>query len=259
LKDRLIEKVLKENDPLRKINLAREYLQELIMYVLFYNRWLGKVILDGSSCLRFSYGLSRFTEGLHFSSNSGVDGKKLALLLGRELGIAGYKTRSIVEEKNGEINVILRFYNLEGIIGKGLLNISLRIERAKKYRSVHSTLWKGEFPIRFFYHDVSYVLAKKISAVITGNSSNKDYYDLFWLLRRKKGVEPQVEIILNSAEKMNPKLAEEIIKKGWKAVFSESLEKISQDKLLKELLPFVEQPEELFLLDRQALVSLVSG
>lgn len=257
MKDRLIDKVLNEKDPLRKINLAREYLQKLIMYVLFYNRWLGKLILNNSSCLRFSYGLTRFTEVLHFSSNSGVDGKKLALLLGRELGIAGYKTRSIVEEKNGEVNLILRFYNLDGIIGKGLLNIFLRIERAKKYRSVHSALWKGEFPVRFFYHNVSYVLAKKVAAVITANAGYKDYYDLFWLFRRKKKVEPQVEIILSSAEKVSQKLAEDIVKKGWKAVFSETLEKISQDKLLKELLPYVEQPEELFLLDRQTLVSLV--
>jgi len=257
LRDRLQERVLNEKDPLRRINLAREYLQELIIYILFYNRWMGKLILNDSSCLRFAYGLSRFTEGIHFSSNTPIDGKELALMLGKELEIVGYKTRSIVEDKNVGVNLILRFYNLEGVAGKGLLNIPLEIERAKKYRSVHSGLKSGEFPVRYFYHDLSYILARKVAAIIVKKARYKDYYDLFWLLKRKRKVEPQMEIILNIAEKESSQLAESIVKKGWKAVLTERVEKISQDKLLKELLPFVEQPEELFLLDRKTIVSLI--
>ena len=92
MKDQALSQALRFNDPQRRLNALREYLQAFIMRSLHESEAGRSVAFVGGTALRFLEELPRFSEDLDFSrvSTDGYEPVRWLEKLKRDLHLAGF-------------------------------------------------------------------------------------------------------------------------------------------------------------------------
>lgn len=172
------------------INTEKDYLQDLILFSIYFN--IGKeLVFKGGTCLYKIYKLNRFSEDLDFTLTKKFDINKVAnkIILNLELLNIKGKIKEIKEYKN-EINIKLL---LNGPLYKGNkesqcfipLNISMKdkvlLEPEKE--SIIS-IYKEIPNFDIFIMKEEEILAEKVRAIFT-RLKPRDIYDLWFLLIKK--------------------------------------------------------------------------
>lgn len=198
-------------------NILKEYIQYLVLSLIYNQKNMKNLIFKGGSCLRICYDIPRLSEDLDFDYNPATVGNNPLIELNR------YLTKEIKEKYypdletkiQGSTRLYLKFPFLKDL---GLADGS---ESNKLYVKVETTNRLSSFanfemtPVSKYgfnfianHYDLPTLMSGKIEALLfriwykEGKTEKidikgRDFYDLFWFLQ--KGIEPKWRKLKKSA------------------------------------------------------------
>ena len=241
------EKKLQGNSKSLIRNYLREYIQYLVLSLLYNQKKMKNLAFRGGSCLRICYELPRLSEDLDFDYDENIIGKKileeLDNYLKKEIIIKYY---SELETKiQSTIRLYLKFPLLKEL---GLSNES---ESNKLYVKIETSnelspfagytltpVSKYGFNFIAYHYDMPSLMSGKINALLfrlwfkesKGKDNQidikgRDFYDLFWFLQ--KGIEPNWKMLKKTAGIKDKKELKNVLMKRIKKVVTP--QKLSYD------------------------------
>jgi len=225
-------------------NYLKEYIQYLVLSLLYNQKKMKNLVFKGGSCLRICYELPRLSEDLDFDYDENIIGKNILATLDdflkKEIKNKYY---SQLETKiQSTIRLYLKFPFLKDL---GLANDSESNKLYVKIETSNELSPYGEYtltPVSKFgfnfvtsHYDISSLMSGKINALLFRvwfkeskdqdaqiDIKGRDFYDLFWFLQ--KGVEPNWKMLRKTAGiKDKRELKNVLIKKIKKAVTPQKL------------------------------------
>ena len=263
MKDRLIEIVEAQTDPLRRLNIGREYLQEYILYVNFIKGFNENLIFEGGTALRILHGLKRFSEVLDFSLLKTMDFQLLKEALITELFLAGYKIEVAKRQRGSLYRLIVKFVGLDELFmlprGKKLV-ISLEFDvNPPSGGRIEKSITGREVLFWVKHYDLPSLFAKKLHAVLfREHVKGRDFYDLLWYLTRKPPISPNEELFFNAVIQTHPKEYEAVKEMGWKNALKKKLLEVNFARIREDVAPFLENSGEINLLTKETFLEILA-
>lgn len=228
-------------------NYLREYIQYLVLSLVYNQKKMKNLVFKGGSCLRICYTLPRLSEDLDFDySGKKIGGnilKELDEFLKREIKKKYY---SQLETKiQSTIRLYLKFPFLKDL---GLANPSesnklyVKIETSNKLSpfAEYTLTPVSKFGFNFiaYHYDLPSLMSGKINALLFRvwfkepknqegqiDIKGRDFYDLFWFLQ--KGVEPNWKMLKKTAGIKDKKELKSVLIKRIKKIVTP--QKLSYD------------------------------
>lgn len=256
-----------------RLNGLREYLQHYVLRCLVLDGRLDAMAFLGGTALRILHRIARYSEDLDFSLVApspdtpryvGMDG--LSARLVERLRDAGYETeRARLRAGRPVESVFLRFPGLPRAAGltrdrRSLLSIKLEVDTRPPAGFVtERSLVMTHFPLVLHHHDLPSMFAGKLhAALVRSYPKGRDWYDIVWYLSRPEAVQPNLPFLVNALEQSG---AEHLPLDGsnWRAKLLQRFDALSWHMLLDDLRPFIERPDDLAMLDEDAVRRLIAG
>jgi predicted nucleotidyltransferase component of viral defense system len=249
----------------QKLNILREYIQNEILFILQKTGSNDSLALVGGTALRFLYGTRRFSEDLDFSARPNWRSSDLKNLAGRllnELEKSGYdveltaKDEKTVERVFVRLTEILQEAGLSQRRGQKL-SINIEIDANPPAGWVEEkTIVNLHMPILLRHYDKPSLFAAKIAAFLTRPyTKGRDVYDLVWLRSKWKELLPNLTLFYNAlaqkARDIGPK-----DERSWVAAVSAKAADLDWDEVVRDVLPFLEDPGEATILRRDNFLLL---
>lgn len=198
-----------------KMNIAKEYLQIIVLDFIYSNPKYSKMFFYGGSCLAQCFGLNRLSEDLDFIDSEGsIDIEELSKDLDDY-----FKKNTDLELKTSiqKFRVYLKFPILKELEISGndssetdILILKIEVfsgfDFCKKYNTEIRPIFKFNKSILVKTFDLPTLMSTKIRAILnrkwekrdkSGNVlikvKGRDYFDLLWYL--EKGIVPNLECI----------------------------------------------------------------
>ncbi|MFH1260253.1 MAG: nucleotidyl transferase AbiEii/AbiGii toxin family protein [Elusimicrobiota bacterium] len=246
-----------------KINKTREFLQILILKILFDRGFFEPLAFVGGTALRILYGLRRYSEDLDFSlvKKEGYNFKTLLHELLYELKKYNFKVEVSSNESNIVHSSFIKFSELLSDLGlsnlkEQKLSIKLEIDtNPPQGWQLRLTPVTESFVFAVNSFDLASLYATKLHACFFRKyTKGRDFYDLIWYLG--KNIEPNY-LLLNNAIKQTEKKDLKIGPDNLKFFLREKLEKIDFILVRKDTERFLEDKNELKLFDRQIILKML--
>ncbi len=170
-----LKQLVRDSAPLQGRNVAREYLQSRILGAVQRAGAMTSLAFQGGTCLRFVYGLPRYSEDLDFAlegDRSSYDLRAYLRAVRSELGAENYRVElSLREQKTVNSGVV----RLPGILYEVGLSphasevLAVRVEvdtRPPAGAGMEIHLVRRHVTLRLHCHDRSSLLAGKVHAVL---------------------------------------------------------------------------------------------
>lgn len=264
MKDEALALVANVADPGRKLNLLREYLQAWVLRSLHEQEAFRAVAFVGGTALRFLERLPRFSEDLDFSvvDASGYAPVRWLRKLQSEMTLAGYEC-SIRWNDRKTVNVAwLRFASLmkdAGIAARSEQKLAIKLEidtRPPAGALLVRTVVSGQLTFVVCHYDLPSMMAGKVHAVLTRSyPKGRDWFDLLWYRGRRPPVEPNLVFLQNALDQTQG--ASRYDASRWREHVRERLDGFDIDALRRDVLPFLERPEDRALLSIENLASVL--
>ena len=221
----------------------KDYLQDVLLYVIYNNSELKNLIFYGGTCLRKIYKLNRFSEDLDFEANFDLNLERTSAILLSYFSKnkLGRVSSSIQKGKN--INrVAVKFQNLYEInlsvhkTEKLHVKVEVNDKLTGNYPTELTPYMKDQYSMLIKHYDLATLMAGKITACLTrvfkkGRTGieikGRDFYDLVWFMQQN---------IVPNKKKLKDVNAEYSIKKVFK-MLDNRINKISTRALLIDLEP----------------------
>ncbi len=273
MKDHLLSLVASETKPGAKLNILREYLQASILASLQDSGAFSSLAFVGGTALRFLYGLRRFSEDLDFSlveREESYNLERFTRKVMRDLERSGYvidarvSTVRTVQTASVKLPGILRD---AGLTNDARKKLTIRIDvdtRPPTGATTEQRLVTHHFPIAFRAYDLPSSMAGKLHALLSrGHTKGRDVYDLAWFLTQSppklggqlhaKPLQLNLEFLCNALLQTRwsgamPTAA------TWRSILVDKLAKLDWPAMVRDVEPFLEDPGDLRLLDREALI-----
>lgn len=241
------EKKLQGNNKSLIRNYLKEYIQYLVLSLLYNQKKMKNLVFKGGSCLRVCYELPRLSEDLDFDYDENIIGKNILKelddYLKKEIKNKYY---SKLETKiQSTIRLYLKFPFLKD------LNLANESESNKLYVKIETTnklspfagytltpVSKHGFNFIAYHYDRPSLMSGKINALLfrvwfkeSKDQENqidikgRDFYDLFWFLQ--KGVEPNWKMLKKTVGIKDKKELKDVLIKRIKKVVTP--QKLSYD------------------------------
>lgn len=191
------------NIPWQDRNILLEYLQTQILKALSLSRFNDSISFLGGTCLRFAYGINRFSEDLDFDlvKKEGFDIGELMADIQSRLELQGFQVDARTKTTENIHIVFFRFKNVLREFGldvqeneKILIKFEIDFD---PYESVHTeTRFSDSFNERFpmLVNSLDTLFAQKVVAIIfRPYQKGRDFYDLVWFLSQRE-MEPNYAI-----------------------------------------------------------------
>ena len=254
MKEHLLQIAGAENDPARRVNVIREYIQATILRSLHSAgafQWLSFV---GGTALRFVHGVRRFSEDLDFSveSEDRPEISPLATRIDRDLTRQGYHVTTSLRSKVPVQVIWVRVERLlyeVGTAGNPRKKLSVRVEidtNAPAGAGTETTIVQRHAMFTLRHHDLPSLMAGKLNAILTRKyAKGRDWYDLVWYLSRRPRIEPNLTLLSNALKQSNS----EATPAEWRRELTRQLDTLDANALRSDIEPFLEEPGEIQLLD----------
>jgi predicted nucleotidyltransferase component of viral defense system len=238
------------------VHLLREFLQLLVLRIIYETNYFQYISFVGGTSLRFLYQLQRFSEGLDFSvtEKKGYSFKNFIKLIEFHLQKFGFQVEIKLKEQKVVHSAFLKFVDVlqqHNIARMKDEKLSIRIE----IDSNPPSGWQNEmslindffiFPVWHF--DLPSLYATKIHACFFRKyKKGRDFYDLMWYLSKK--ITPNF-LLLNNAIKQTENVD---LKIG-----AENFEQFLYAKLKHVNFPDLRRDVERFLVNKSE-VNLING
>lgn len=249
------------------LNLAKEYLQSTILGILQEAGAMMPLAFCGGTALRFLYGLQRFSEDLHFSLVGNSGAFSLSVYTERVMHTLAREGYTIVPKwtssERAVQGVMLKFPGLPfelGLPARATQNLSIRVEvdtNPPAGTETEITVVRKFQLLRLQHLDKPSLLAGKIHAVLIREyTKGRDFYDLAWYLGNRHWPRPNMVMLRNS-----------LIQTGWSQERADSIdlpeelanrfETVDWSAARRDVLPFVEKPGEIEILNRDDMAALL--
>jgi len=264
VKDHLLALAAAQPDPRARLNLVREYLQAHILRSTQEAGAFAALAFQGGTALRFLYGLRRFSEDLDFAlerpeHDRGLE--HLAKAVKRDFELSGYSVEATLRTAWAVHCAQMKFPGLLRDAGVGSergAKLMIRIEvdtRPPAGAVVEARLITRHFPISFRVHDLSSCMAGKIHALLSRRyTKGRDLFDLSWYLTRPDRPSPNFDLLRNALEQTGwtkPRVGP----RTWRGILLDRVTSLDWPAVLRDVEPFLEDPRDRQLLDREMLLS----
>jgi predicted nucleotidyltransferase component of viral defense system len=258
--------VLAQNveSPAEKLNILREYLQALAMRSLHESEAYTCLSFVGGTALRFAFNLPRFSEDLDFSLENPADYEPVRWMekLKRDMTLAGFDTALGWNDRKTVHTAWIRVAGLLKDVGLSTManqNLSIKLEidscppaGAESIRTVINRHLM--FAVR--HHSLPSLMAGKIHALATRKySKGRDWYDLLWYLSQRPSTEPNLVLLQHALDQTQGAGTFRAV--DWREMLSETVQVMDFSKLLQDLEPFLERPQDARLLTAAHIQSLL--
>ena len=264
MKEEIITLVKGLTDPIRKLNLLREYLQAFVLRSLHESEAFVHLSFVGGTALRFLFNLPRFSEDLDFSLETPEGYKPIQWMkkVERDLSMAGFdpairwNDRKTVHTAWIRIAAILNEIGLSNL-SEQKLSIKLEIDTHPPAGAELKTLIVNRYMIfSLRHHDLPSLMAGKIHALITRPyPKGRDWYDLLWYSAQRPPVLPNLKLLQNALNQTQD--AGKLTATEWRKNICERLDTLESETLKDDVLPFLENTGEASMLSIENLKSLL--
>jgi len=249
----LINRTVSKNK-LFKRNLAKEYLQVLVLDFIYSYPIYSQLIFYGGSCLSHCFDLPRLSEDLDFvDTEKMIDIKKIA----KDIKVFFNKNTDLnlkVTTQKFRINLkfpILHELKLAKNNESDLLFLKIELfsdfDFCKNYKTEIIPLFKFNKPILIKTFDLPTLMATKLRAILYRKwektdkkgkvlikVKGRDYFDLMWYL--EKGVKPNLECIeVKNKKELKGKLLNIISKIDTRSIQLDLESLIEDENFIKNL------------------------
>jgi len=266
MKEFLLTLVSALTSPLEKKNLAREYLQALILQSLQRSGAMTALAFHGGTALRFLYSLPRYSEDLDFAlerDSASYNFRAYLQSIQKDMEAQGY---TVTLKVNDQKTVHSAFVRFSGLLHE--LNLSphqdealaVKIEvdtRPPAGSTLETSLIRRHVLLNLQHHDKSALLAGKLHAILQRPYlKGRDLYDLVWYLSDRTWSAPNL-ILLNNALSQTAWTGPALTLENWREIVHSKIESVSFEQALDDVRPFLSSPEDLALLRKDNLLRLL--
>lgn len=264
MKDHLLSLAAAQPDPRARLNLVREYLQAHILRSAQEAGAFAALAFQGGTALRFLYGLRRYSEDLDFAlerpeHDRGLE--HLAKAVKRDFELSGYGVEVILRTTRAVHSAEVKFPGLlrdAGLSSDRGAKLMIRIEvdtRPPAGAVMETRLITRHFPISFRVHDLSSCMAGKIHALLSRRyAKGRDLFDLSWYLTRPDRPSPNLDLLRNALAQTRWK-GPRVGLGTWRGILVDRVTSLDWPAVIRDVEPFLEDPRDRQLLDREALLS----
>lgn len=249
-----------------KVNQVREFLQIVILKIIYDLGFFKNIVFTGGTALRIIYGLRRYSEDLDFSlvMKEGYVFSHLHEGLKKEL-IDHYGFRADLKHKGQKTvhSIDLRFNNLLFELGlsshkSAKLYVKIEIDSNPPLGGkVNLSLVNRDFVFTVTHFDLPSLFATKLHACFFRKyTKGRDIYDLIWYLG--KNILPNFTV-LNNAILQTTHKDSGLNKETLKALLLKHIEKIDFSTAKKDVERFLIDKKELELFNKDLLIKVVES
>jgi hypothetical protein len=268
MKDDLLQLVLPIKAPIEARNLAREYLQALILQSLQRIGAMTALAFHGGTALRFLFSSQRYSEDLDFALErpaSSYDFRASLQTIRSELQAQGYRVDLKINDQKTVHSAFIRFPGLPSELKLSphrdeTLAVKIEVDtHPPAGAGLTTSLVRRHVLLNLQHHDQASLLAGKLHAVLQRPYlKGRDLYDLSWYLSDRNWPAPNL-ILLNNALAQSNWPGPELTEKNWREVLRSRLEAISWELALEDVRPFLTDSGELAFLTRENVLKLLHG
>ena len=266
MKDRALDAALRFDDPGRRLNALREYLQAFVMRSLHESEASRAVVFVGGTALRFLEDLPRFSEDLDFSqvSSDGYEPERWLRKLKRDLHLAGFdSTVRWIDRKPVQVAWVRTASLLAeaGLSGHQEQKLSIKIEidtRPPAGAAVRRTVVTRHFTFVIGHYDLPSLMAGKLHALLTRKyPKGRDWFDLVWYRSRRPPVAPNVELLQHALDQTQGPGRHRA--GDWQRLLRTRLADLDTGVLIRDVESFLERPADIGLLERASLEAVLAA
>lgn len=267
MKEELLRLAHLEKSPLAARNLAREYLQALILQSLQRDGAMTMLAFHGGTALRFLYSLPRYSEDLDFAlerPSKRYDFRAFLKTIRSNLETQGYSVELKVNDQKTVHGAFVRFTGLPYDLNLSphrdeILAVKIEVDTYPPAGAgLATSLIRRHVLLNLQHHDQASLLAGKLHAILQRPYlKGRDLYDLTWYLSDKSWPAPNLNLLNNALAQTNwsgPALTAD----NWREVVYSRLENISWEQAVDDVRPFLVATEELSLLTRENILQLLT-
>lgn len=266
MKEYLAKLIQPVSNPIEARNLAREYLQALILQSLQRAGAMMALAFHGGTALRFLYSLPRYSEDLDFALEQNQDTynfRSYLQFIRRDLETQGYAITLKVSDQKTVHSAFIRFtglpYELKLTPHKNeVLAVKLEVDiNPPAGAKLTTSLVRRHVLLNLQHHDQASLLAGKLHAVLQRPYlKGRDLYDLIWYLSDKSWSPPNLTL-LNNALAQTGWTDSSITNENWRATIYSRIESASFEQTLEDVRPFLAVQNESDLLTKENLMRLL--
>ncbi|MBI3926205.1 MAG: nucleotidyl transferase AbiEii/AbiGii toxin family protein [Armatimonadetes bacterium] len=266
MKGYLTSLVEREKDPIRALNLVREYLQARILQGVQGAQGMLSLAFHGGTCLRFLFSLPRFSEDLDFAverPERGYDFRDLIRSVTRDFQREDYRLDVRVSDNKTVHSAFLRFRGLAYELGlpaqrSQVLAIKVEVDtRPPAGAGLSLHVVRRHVALNLQHHDRATLFSGKLHAVLQrAYPKGRDYYDLLWYLTSTDWPEPNLEH-LNQALRQTGWTGGTVTPDNWRSRVAARVRSLDWGRIRSDVTPFLENPPEADLLREDTLLSLL--
>ena len=248
-----------------KVNRLREFLQILILKIMFDREYFDHLAMVGGTALRILYDLRRYSEDIDFSliKKQQYSFKKLLADLTYELKHYNLKVTTSRKESTVVHNSMIKFPDLLfdlGLSGIKSQKLSIKLEIDTNpppgWRTVLSPV-SETFVFALNHLDLPSMFATKIHACFFRRfTKGRDFYDLVWYLGKK--VQPNY-VLLNHAVRQTEKSDLNLLPENLKDFMKKRIMRINFAAVRKDVERFLEDKKELKIFERDVMMQLIDN
>jgi hypothetical protein len=248
-------------------NLAREYLQALILQSLQRTGAMTALAFHGGTALRFLFSLPRFSEDLDFAlegNSINYDFRAYLQSIRKDLEAQGYIITLKANDGKTVHSAFVRFPYLLFDLGLSphrdeVLAVKLEVDTNPPAGArLTTSLVRRHVLLNVQHHDQSSLLAGKLHAILQRPYlKGRDLYDMMWYLSDREWPDPNLDL-LNNALQQTDWAGEPLSSKNWREAVRKKVESTPWEQAVDDVRPFIASVDELGLLTKENLLSLLN-
>ena len=268
MKDYLIQLVRNAPTPIQGRNIAREYLQALILNALQRAGAMIPLAFHGGTALRFLYAHARYSEDLDFTLEHHPEQYAFHAFLQAirtDLSLDGYRIEFKVNDRKAVQHAFVRFPGFPNEMGLSphadeVLAVKIEFDtHPPQGANLTSTVIRRHVMLHLQHHDRASLLAGKLHAIFQRPYiKGRDLYDLFWYLSDPDWPPPNLTL-LNNALSQTGWQGGVLNESTWKGAVHRRLQDIRWDHVIKDVRPFLEQGVDTSLLTLEHIEQLLGS
>jgi hypothetical protein len=248
-------------------NLAREFLQALVLAALQRAGAMVPLAFQGGTALRFLYSIRRYSEDLDFAlerGGAGYDFRAYLEAVRKDCRRDGYDVDlARVSDQRAVHSAFVRFPGLLHELGlsghrEEALSVKLEVDaRPPSGAALETTVVRRHVLLRIQHHDRASLLAGKLHAILQRPyPKGRDFYDLIWYLSDPAWPPPNL-VLLNNALAQTGWTSAPLSETSWVTAVRARLRSVRWEVLADDLRPLLESAEDRALLTRETIASLL--
>lgn len=271
MKDHLRELVAQSKTTATAGLIVREYLQARVLEFLQRAGAFSHWAFLGGTALRFLFRLPRFSEDLVFSRTGAVVPPEQ---LTSEFAHFIDRVRSSFESETYQVDVRARpdavvqsaFIGFPGLLHELQLSphvdqkISIKVEidtNPPPFAQTQTSIVRRHALLNLLHYNKSSLLAGKLHALINRPyPKGRDVYDLVWYLSDPLWPPPNLQLLQSSLGQTGAELSAAQVA-NWRPLIAARIAAMDWPRILADVRPFLENPDEIALLTRENVLGLL--